>query len=118
MESDWQLPFLDILLTREEGGSISASVYCKTTHTNQYLSFESHHPALHKRADVKTLLHRAKALALSGVSHVEKHVTKALQNKGYLISFIRHTVPAKPHQVWDSSRWRTTTVVIEFSAND
>ena len=33
-ESDGQLPFLDILLTREEDGSVSTSVYCKSTHTD------------------------------------------------------------------------------------
>ena len=81
-ESDGQLPFLDIFLTREEGGSISTSVYCKFTHTDQYL----------------TLPHRADALSSSGVSQVEeeKHVTKALHKNGYPISFIhRHTIPAK-----------------------
>ena len=66
-ESDGQLPFLDILLTREEDGSVSTSVYHKTTHTDQYLNFESHNPVAHKRAVVKTLLHRADALSSSGV---------------------------------------------------
>ena len=113
-ESDEQLPFLDILLTREEGGSISTSVYRKTTHTDQYLNFESHHPVAHKRAVVKTLLHRAEALYSSGVSRVEeeKHVTKALQKNGYPISFIRrHSVPARPCQVPDSSGWRASVTL-------
>ena len=80
-ESDRQLPFLDILLTSEEDVSVSTSVYRKTTHTDQYLNFESHHPTAHKRAVVKTLLHRADALSSSGVSRAEeeKHMTNALQ---------------------------------------
>ena len=83
-ESDGQLPFFDILLTREEDGSVSTSLYRKTTHTDQYLNFESHHPAAHKRAIVKTLLYRADALSSSGVSQAkEKHVTKALQRNGF-----------------------------------
>ena len=46
-----------------------------------YLNFESHHLAVHKRAVVKTLLHRAEALSSSVVSRVEKkHMTKALQS--------------------------------------
>ena len=64
-ESDGQLPFLDILLTMEEGGSISTSVYCKTIHIDQYLNFESHHTAAYKRAVDKTLMHRAESLPLS-----------------------------------------------------
>ena len=110
-ESDGQLPFLDILLTREEDGSVSTSVYRKTAHTDQYLNFESHHPAAHKRAVVKTLLHRADALSSSGVSRAEeeKHVTNALQRNGYPISFIRrHTVPTRSSQVLDSSGWRAS----------
>ena len=55
-ESDGQLPFLDILLNREEDGSISTSVYRKATHTDQYLCFHSHHPAAHKRAVLRTLM--------------------------------------------------------------
>ena len=39
-ESDGQLPFLDILLTCGENGSISIFVYRKPTHTEQYLGFE------------------------------------------------------------------------------
>ena len=95
-ESDRQLPFLDILLSREEDGSISTSVHRKATHTDQYLCFQSHHPASHKRAVVRTLMCRAEALSSSGVSRSqeEKHVTQALQRNGYPKSFIqKHTCP-------------------------
>ena len=47
-ERDGQLAFLDVLLRREDNNTISTSVYCKATHTNQYLSFRSHHPTTHK----------------------------------------------------------------------
>ena len=85
-ESDGQLPFLDILLNREEDGSISISVYRKATHRNQYLCFHSHHAAAHKQAVVRS----------SGVSRVqeEKLVSQALQGNGYPKGFIhRHTCP-------------------------
>ena len=36
-ESDERLPSLDILLTRDEDGSLNTSVYRKPTHTDQYL---------------------------------------------------------------------------------
>ena len=95
-ESNGQLPFLDILLSREEDGSICTSVHCKATHTNQYMCFQSHHPGSHKRAVVRTLMCRTEALLSSGVSHSqeEKHVTQALQRNGYSKSFMRkHTCP-------------------------
>ena len=52
-ESGVQLPFLDVLLTREEDGTVSTEVYQKATHTDQCLAFNSHHPAAHKRAVVR-----------------------------------------------------------------
>ena len=99
-ESDGQLPFLDILLNREEDGSISTSVYRKATHTDQYLCFHSHHPAAHKRAVVRTLMCRAEALSSSGVSRAqeEKLVSQALQGNGYPKGFIRKHTCRQPDQ--------------------
>ena len=71
-ESRGQLPFLDVLLTREEDGTISTEVYRKPTHTDQYLAFDSHHPTAHKRAVVRTLMGQAETLSSSGVSHVQE----------------------------------------------
>ena len=92
-ESDGQLPFIDIFLSREDG-SISTLVHRKATHTDQYLCFHSHHPAAHKRAVVRTLMCRAEVLSSSGVSHAqeEKLVSQALQGNGYPKGFIhKHT---------------------------
>ena len=73
-ESEGRLPFLDVLLTREEDGSISTSVFRKATHTDQYLAFESHHPTAHKKAVVRTLMCRAETLSSSGVSRAQEEV--------------------------------------------
>ena len=59
LESNGQIPFLDVLLTNEADGSISTNVYSKPTHTDQYFDFESHHPIFHKRSVISTLLSRA-----------------------------------------------------------
>ena len=95
-ESDCQLPFLDILLNREEDGSNSTSVHRKATHTDQHLCFHSHQPSAHKRAVVRTLICITEALSSSGVSRVqeEKLVSQALQGNGYPKGFIhKHTCP-------------------------
>ena len=65
-ESEGQLPFLDVLLTREDDGGISTSVFRKATHMDQYLAYESHHPTAHKKAVVRTLMCRAETLSSSG----------------------------------------------------
>ena len=89
-ESGGQLPFLDVLLTREEDGTISTEVYRKATHMDQYLAFDSHHPAAHKRAVVRTLMCRAETLSSSGVSRVqkEKRIQDSLLRNGYPATFM------------------------------
>ena len=60
---DRKLPFLDVELCRDSDGTITTSVYQKTTHTNQYPSFALHHLVTHKVAVVWTLMSRANTLS-------------------------------------------------------
>ena len=96
-ERDGQLAFLDVLLRREDDGTISTSVHRKATHTNQYLSFRSHHPTAHKVAVVRTLMTRAENLSSSGVERTEeKRVTDALRGNDYPSGFIqKHTITSR-----------------------
>ena len=57
-ETDGQMLFLDTLLIREEDGNVKLLVYRKEKHTDQYLSFMSHHPLHQKLRDIRTLLNR------------------------------------------------------------
>lgn len=45
---DNSLPFLDCAVQIEENGNLNIEVYRKSTHTNQYLLFDSHHPLEYK----------------------------------------------------------------------
>ena len=58
-EKDRHLPFIDLNVYRGEQGNSETSVYHKSTHTDNYLAFDSHHPICHKKSVVKTLLRRA-----------------------------------------------------------
>ena len=56
-------PFLDILVVRNEDGTVKGKIYRKKTHTEQYWNNSSHDP-IHQKAEVPTtLLDRAYALA-------------------------------------------------------
>lgn len=39
-----QFPFLTQLVIKDSEGRLTTSVYRKSTHTDQYLSYDSHHP--------------------------------------------------------------------------
>ena len=54
---DGSLPFLDILITPEEDGRLTTTVYRKPTHTDQYLHWDSHHTIFSKYSVVGTLYH-------------------------------------------------------------
>ena len=109
-ESDGRLAFLDIQLVRGVDGTVTTSMYRIAAHTNQYLSFDSHHPVSHKVAVVRTLMTRADDLSSSGVERAqeEKEVTTALKENGYPSGFIhRHSCPPRPRPPADDMRPRT-----------
>ena len=64
IRSDRSVPFLDILITPEEDGSLKTSIYRKPTHTDLYLQWDSHHTFPSKYSVVDTLYHRAKTICL------------------------------------------------------
>ena len=47
-ETDRKLVFLDTCVHRTIEGKLETDVYRKPTHTDKYLSFNSHHPKSHK----------------------------------------------------------------------
>ena len=54
------IPFLHTLVKPEADNSLSIRVYCKPTHTEQYLKWDSHHSLYAKYHVIGTLTHRAK----------------------------------------------------------
>ncbi|XP_072022307.1 uncharacterized protein [Amphiura filiformis] len=84
-EEDGKLPMLDTLLHRKPDGSIKVTVYQKPTHTNQYLSFESHHPLQHKLSVVRTLMHRADTCITEEADKINEknNIKKSLRMCGY-----------------------------------
>ena len=92
IETDRQLPFLD-LLRCEEDGSIFTSVYRKPTHTDRYLDFTSHHPQAYKAAVVRILscpeLSHCPPRSVLACTNEEVRVMTALHSNGYSLKFIR-----------------------------
>ena len=81
IRGDGSLPFLDTLVTVEEDGSLSTSIYRKPTHTNHYLQWDSHHSIANKYSVINSLLHRANNICSNQeqkkeeLSHIEEALT-------------------------------------------
>ena len=89
-ETERKISFLDVTVCRQDDGQLSTKVYRKPTHTERYLSFDSHHPVAHKRAVIKSLTDRAKTIpsSVDKQSKEMKHVIAALSANGYPKRFV------------------------------
>ena len=61
-QGNGDIPFLDTLVTPLADNSLSFTVYCKPTHTDKYLQWDSHHSLSAKYSVIGTLSHRAKVV--------------------------------------------------------
>ena len=90
IEENGRLPFLDVLVIRNDDGTLCSSVYRKKSHTDQYLQYSSHRPSSHKQSVARTLFTRASTHSSSLVQQAdeETRIIKALRNNGYPNAFI------------------------------
>ena len=79
-QGNGNIHFLDTLVTPEVDRSLSFTVYCKPTHTDQYLQWDSHHNLSAKYSVIGMLTHKAKAVC-TGPELLQKellHLREAL----------------------------------------
>ena len=83
--SSASMPFLDILITCNEDGSLNTTVYRKPTHIDLYLQWNSHHIVSSKYSMIGTLNHRAETICSRPqlLQEEEKYLQKALQKCKY-----------------------------------
>ena len=90
-EQDLSLPFLDVLVVQHDK-TLRTQVYRKSTHTDRYVHFDSHHPQHQKLAVTKTLHDRANThnTIPADARHETTHVLSVLQLNGFPL---RHSYP-------------------------
>ena len=59
------IPFLDSLVTPQADHCLFITVYCKPTHTDQYLQWDSNHNLAAKYSVIGTLTHRANTVCMT-----------------------------------------------------
>ena len=74
-KDDKTIPFLDVLFTIHDEGSLGHKVYRKPTHTDRYLHYNSfHHPSI-KKSVCKALINRAKTICeVSNIDNELEHL--------------------------------------------
>ena len=85
VRNDGSMPFLDILITPEEDGSLKTSGSRKPAHTDLYLQWDSHHTIQSKYSVAGTLYHRATPVYTNPqlLQEEEKHLFQALRKCKY-----------------------------------
>ena len=84
-EKDGCIPFLDTLIVKKSNGTVKLQVYRKPTHTDQYLSYHSHHPLHQKLGVIRTLFDRKDNIVTDDQDRAveEQKVEDALKICGY-----------------------------------
>ena len=84
-KEDGSMPFLDILITPAEDGSLNTLVFRKPTHTDLYLQWDSHHNIPSKYSVAGTLYHRATTICSNPtlLHEEEQHLFNALKQCKY-----------------------------------
>ena len=93
LEENRSIPFLDVLLTRKEDGTLGHEVFRKKTHTDSYLHADSHHHPSQKIGVLNTLAVKASRIADS--EHIKKekdHLKEVFTNIGYKPKVVTKTL--------------------------
>nr|VZH96973.1 unnamed protein product [Spirometra erinaceieuropaei] len=89
-EADNELAFLDVLLHRQEDGSVQHRVFRKKTWTGQYVSFHSFVPLSIKRNLVQGLAARVRRIChIEAIEKELQQLWSTLRENGYPDRFIR-----------------------------
>jgi len=100
IEEDGKLAFLDVMILKNENGSLGHSVYRKPTHTDKYLNFISHHHRCQKLAVIDSLAFRAfKLCDENHLLHELEHIKKVLIMNGYPIALINQRIEVMKNRV-------------------
>ena len=117
VEQNCALPFLDVNVFRNSTGRLDTTVYRKACDTGNLLSFNSHHPVEHKRAVVKTLLHRSERISSNPQLRASEDavIVDLLMKRNYPKRFIDNTRKQMgQRRSQDNERHRTGQVTIPY----
>ena len=115
VEDDGKIPFLDVLVVRNNGG-IKTEVYRKPTHTDRYLHYQSYHPQHIKTGIIRTLLRRSKQICSTteAADRERHHLFQVFRSNGYPTAFIKRAMNPKRTPTREKPRDTVTTISIPY----
>uniref|UniRef100_A0A8D8Y5E7 Reverse transcriptase domain-containing protein n=1 Tax=Cacopsylla melanoneura TaxID=428564 RepID=A0A8D8Y5E7_9HEMI len=117
IEKDNQMPFLDVLITRNTPSTIKLSVFRRPTHSDTYVNYNSNCNPSVKKALIKTLKNRAEKICDNQETYEEEKnkVIRALKQNNYPEDYVRKIWnEVKPQQQKPKP---ITTVAIPYVKN-
>lgn len=90
-EIDGKLPFLDLMTTREEDGTVKFGIYRKPTSTDRYITSDSNHFGAQKQAAFHSMAHRLYNVPMEEQEFAEEkdRIYKAAELNGYEKEFTK-----------------------------
>ena len=103
-EEKSQLPFLDVMVKREEQ-HLTTTVYRKKTHTDHYVHFTSNHHPKVKHGVINCLMKRAQRICgdKEEMRKETKHLEEAFRKNGYPLTVIQREIERATRPRGDST---------------
>ena len=122
-EQNYQIAFLDVLLTRTDNGKIKTQVYRKKTHTDQILNYHSNHPTQHKISCIRTLFNRIETHCNTQESKKkeQEYLHETFRKNNYPRHFIdkfsvqrQHNPPRNTNDEQDNNTTQTRHITLPY----
>jgi hypothetical protein len=111
-KKDDSLPFLDVLVTKEQNGTLGRTVYRKPIHMDLYLHAESHHHPSQKHAVLASLINWAKTVYDTESLNSEIQHIKVFRHNGYSRADFNRAVYHENKTTAGKEKAKATGVVI------
>ena len=109
IEQNNQIPFLDVLVKKNEDGTLGHQVYRKPTHTDRYLQATSHHHPSQKNSVISSLIYRALTISEpSSLNGELEHLNQVLTKNGYNKKDIIRTTERLKNKISSSTNTETS----------
>jgi hypothetical protein len=110
IEQNNQLPFLDVLVKKNEDGTLGHRVYRKPTHTDRYLHATSHHHPTQKNSVISSLIYRALTISEpTSLNEELEHLNQVLTKNGYKSKDIHRTTERLKNKISNSTNMNTSS---------